>query len=201
MQEKYRVAHDHGVPSPRVTSFVGGDAGEWRVTSLTTLRGEPIENVSRVAMISGGATAGSEGTWLLQGAATHDRYTTRSEKDELVAVQAPIGRPQATRAAFILMRKSDQWWALTQDERRAILEEQSHHIAIGMRYLPAVARRLLHCRDFATQQPFDFLGFLDFAPEDEPAFDTMLAELRATPEWTYMEREIDIRLSRDDAAA
>lgn len=66
-----------------------------------------------------------------------------------------------------------------------------------MRYLPAVARRLLHCRDFATQEPFDFLGFLDFAPESEAAFDEMLGQLRATPEWTFIDRDIDIRLSRD----
>jgi hypothetical protein len=183
--------------NPRITSFLGGDAGEWRVTSQTTLCGDPIEAVARVAMVSGSAVSSGDEAWLLRGVATHDRYTTRTEKTELVAVQAPIGRPQATRSALILLRKNAEWWALTQDERRAILEEESHHIAIGMRYLPAVARRLLHCRDFATQEPFDFLGFLDFAPEDEPAFDDMLVQLRATREWSFMDREIDIRLSRD----
>ncbi len=187
-------------PNPRITSFLGGETGEWRITSHTTLCGEPIQRVERITMLTGADPDGRDAAWLFQGVATHDRYTTRQEKEDLLAVQAPIGRPQATRAAFLLMRKTDAWWALTQDERRQILEEQSHHIAIGMRYLPAVARRLLHCRDFATKQPFDFLGFLDFAPEDEPAFDAMLKELRATEEWTYMEREIDIRLSKEDMA-
>jgi hypothetical protein len=45
-----------------------------------------------------------------------------------------------------------------------------------------------------TSQPFDFLGFLDYAPKDEPAFDEMLGQLRATKEWTFIDREIDIRL-------
>jgi hypothetical protein len=83
---------------------------------------------------------------------------------------------------------------MPQDERRQILEEQSHHIGIGLRYLPAIARKLVHCRDMETSQPFDFLGFLDYAPKDEPAFDEMLGQLRATKEWTFIDREIDIRL-------
>ena len=65
-----------------------------------------------------------------------------------------------------------------------------------MRYLPAVARRLLHCRDLADEAPFDFIGFLDFAPESQAAFDRMLEELRATKEWSFMDREIDIRLTK-----
>jgi hypothetical protein len=183
--------------NPRITSFLGGTEGEWTVTAHTLLRGDPIPQVPRVAVVPGTPAAPASAVWMLRGAATHDRYTTRTEKTELVARQAPIGRPEATRSALILLRKTAEWWGLTQDERRAILEEQSHHIAIGMRYLPAVARRLLHCRDFATQEPFDFLGFLDFAPESEPAFDEMLGQLRATPEWSFIDRDIDIRLSRD----
>jgi hypothetical protein len=180
----------------RMTSFVGGSSGEWRVTSRTVLRGDPIEPASRIAMISGEPASTEGAIWVLRGVTTHDRYTTRAEKTDLVAVQEPIGRPEATRSALILLRKNSDWWSLTQDERRSILEEESHHIAIGMRYLPAISRRLLHCRDFASQEPFDFLGFLDFAPENETAFDEMLNQLRATREWSFMDREIDIRLSR-----
>lgn len=188
---------DTPIANPRITSFLGGAEGEWRVTAHTTLRGDPIEPVSRIAVVSGGLPAQGAAAWLLRGTGTHDRYTTRPEKAELVSKQVPIGRPEATRSALILLRKNAEWWGLTQEERRAILEEQSHHIAIGMRYLPAVARRLLHCRDFATQEPFDFLGFLDFAPESEAAFDEMLDLLRATPEWSFIDRDIDIRLTKD----
>jgi hypothetical protein len=182
--------------NPRMTRFVGGNVGEWRVTSQSVLTGPAIGEVARVAMIVDSTTPAPDGDWQLRGIATNDRYTTRAEKQALVSHQAPIGRPEATRAALILLRKNADWWALTQDERRDILEERSHHIAIGLRYLPAIARKLLHCRDLGTAEPFDFLGFLDFAPDDEAAFDHMLVELRATEEWTYMDREIDIRLSR-----
>jgi hypothetical protein len=188
---------DTGTSNPRATTFVGGKTGQWSVTSQRTLVGAPIEAVSRVAMISGsGPTVPADAAWALRGVATNDRYTTRSEKSELVERQAPIGRPEATSAALILLRKNSAWWAMTQDERRSVIEEQSHHIAIGLRYLPAVARRLLHCRDMETEEPFDFLGFLDYAPTDETAFEDMLGQLRSTKEWSFMEREIDIRLCK-----
>jgi hypothetical protein len=141
-------------------------------------------------------TTPCDAAWTLWGAATNDRYTTRTEKSELVSRQAPIGRPDATRAALIALSKSADWWALAQDERRKILEEDSHHIAIGLRYLPAVARRLLHCRDLEYDAPFDFLGFLDYPQSYEAAFEEMLGLLRATSEWSFVNREIDIRLEK-----
>jgi hypothetical protein len=186
--------------NPRATTFIGGETGAWSVTSQRTLLGFPIASVSRLAIMSGSPPAIATGAaWVLHGVTTNDRYTTHSEKHELVEKQAPIGRPEATHAALILLRKSAGWWSLAQDERRSILEEQSHHIAIGLRYLPAIARRLLHCRDMGTEAPFDFLGFLDYAPEDETAFEDMLDRLRSTREWSFMDREVDIRLVKDNA--
>ena len=181
----------------RATTFIGGKTGSMAVVSFTTLSGPPIACVSAVHMIAGiTAHPPADAAWALHGVATNDRYTTRAEKSELTAKQTPIGRPEATRSALILLRKRAEWWALTQDERRAILEEDSHHIAIGMRYLPAVARRLLHCRDLGDDAPFDFLGYLDYAPESGAAFDEMMDRLRATKEWSFMDREIDIRLAK-----
>jgi chlorite dismutase len=87
------------------------------------------------------------------------------------------------------------WWALPQDERRALIEEQSRHITIGLTYMPAIARRLYHCRDIDGQEPFDFLTWFEFAPADEMAFDELLRLLRATEEWRYVDREVEVRLS------
>ena len=64
-----------------------------------------------------------------------------------------------------------------------------------MDYLPAIARRLHHCRDL-DNQPFDFLTWFEFAPGHKADFDKLLARLRATREWTYVEREVDIRIER-----
>ena len=74
------------------------------------------------------------------------------------------------------------------------MEEQSRHISIGLDYLPAVARRLYHCRDLGER--FDFLTWFEFAPDQKAAFDELLVRLRATAEWGYVDWEVDIRLGR-----
>ncbi len=84
---------------------------------------------------------------------------------------------------------------MPQDERRAIFEEQSHHTAIGLDYLPAIARRLHHCRDLG--EPFDFLTWFEFAPEHKSTFNELLTRLRASKEWAYVEREVEIQLALD----
>ena len=75
------------------------------------------------------------------------------------------------------------------------MEEQSRHIGIGLEYLPAVSRRLHHSRELG--EPFDFPTWFEFAPADEPAFDAMLVRLRATAEWGFVEREVEVRVRRD----
>jgi len=125
---------------------------------------------------------------------SNERYVNRGEHSELAARQEPLGRPGSTRAALIPITKSEAWWELAQDERRQIFEETSHHVATGLEYLPAVARRLHHGRDLG--EPFDFLTWFEFAPEHEAAFEELVQRLRATKEWAYVEREIDIRLAR-----
>lgn len=181
----------------RLFTIVGGSRGEWVTTSQRTCSGASWPTVERVSMIAGPANREEPGSvWELSGVTTNDRYTTRLEKEQLVAKQASVGRPEAVHGALLLLRKNADWWSRSQEERRHILEEESHHIAIGLKYLPAVSRRLLHCRDLERSAPFDFLGFLDFRPSEEASFDELLARLRATREWSFMEREIDIRLSR-----
>jgi chlorite dismutase len=95
---------------------------------------------------------------------------------------------------LFLFINSEDWWKLAQDERRKIFEEQSRHIQIGLKYLPAIARRLYHCRDL--NEPFDFLTWFEFAPNDSDAFEVLVSELRKTKEWKYIDREVEIRLTK-----
>ena len=46
--------------------------------------------------------------------------------------------------------------------------------------------------------PIYFLTWFEFAPEHARAFDELVAMLRSREEWTYVDREVDIRLSRSD---
>jgi hypothetical protein len=182
---------------PRLFTFVGRDVGPWTVQSARTLVGDALPPARCLSVVVGTAAPPPGSAWVLAGITSNERYVERHEKVTLVGAQAGLGRTEATFAALLPIRKSPAWWALTQDERRAIFEEQSHHIAVGLRYLPAVARRLHHCRDLGTVEPFDFLTWFDYAPEHEPAFDDLLAALRSSAEWAYVDREIDIRLVRE----
>jgi Chlorite dismutase len=177
-------------PKPQRISFRGGNEGRWRVTRQEAVTGAPVESVAAVA-IDGLA----KGTWTLTGVTSNLRYTTADERTGLDAASDPLGRRLARRAVLIPIRKSPAWWALAQDERRAIYA-RSAHTPIGMAYLPAIARRLHHSRDLG--EPFDFLTWFEFAPEHASDFDTLLARLRATEEWRYVDREIEIRLARAD---
>jgi chlorite dismutase len=177
----------------RLVSFVGGETGPWRVERLSPVRGPALPAVARLAMLE--SPVADAGAWVLRGAVSYERYVNQAEHGALAARQQGLGRPEATRAALIPITKSPAWWALAQDERRAIFEEQSHHIAASLPYLPAVARRLHHGRDLG--EPFDFLTWFEYAPAHADAFESLVDTLRSSPEWTYVEREVDIRLARD----
>jgi hypothetical protein len=181
----------------RLFCFAGGTGGAWRVRRITAVIGEPLAAVSHLSVLAADQPNPAGALWLLHGVTSNERYVMREEKSKLVSRQPILARTEATHAALIPIRKTDAWWALSQDDRRQIFEEQSAHIKVGMKYLPEVARRLHHCRDLATPEPFDFLTWFEYAPEHEAAFDALLAELRASPEWLFVEREIDIRLTRD----
>lgn len=172
------------------THFAAAATGQWRITSITATAGATLPGAACLS-IDG---APRDAAWTLRGTPSNLRYTTAQERTGLVARQEGIGRPQATRAALIPIAKSDTWWALAQDERRAIYMAGGHY-AIGLDYLPAIARKLYHCRDLGGE-PFDFLTWFEFAPEHEAAFDAMLVRLRAGAEWDYVTREVDIRLTR-----
>lgn len=183
-----------GAAVSRVT-FIGGNSGSWAVERIEAIRGLTLPPVVALEKIEGGEFIGGDaGAWALRGVRSNERYLQSQEKAELTRVQAGLGRPECDCAALIPMSKSKAWWDLPQDERRAILEERSHHISIGSRYLPAIARRLFHGRDLGAE--FDFLTWFEFAERDRGAFDGLVGTLRRTEEWQFVEREVDLRLKR-----
>jgi chlorite dismutase len=174
--------------------FAAGERGAWRVESISAVHGDSLPSVSSLDRVEGGAASPQDALWTLRGITSSARYVERAEKTALERVQPTLGRPDARRAALIPIRKSSDWWALPQDERRAIFETRSRHIATGMSYLPAVARRLYHCRELG--EPFDFLTWFEYSDDQRAAFEDLVARLRETEEWRYVEREVDIRLVR-----
>ena len=177
-----------------IFDFIGGDNGQWQIISLTKVTGQPLELTSHLKIIQSTTEKANNGLWVLKGVRSNLRYTESDEKARLTAIQADLGRPEATRAALIPIKKKEAWWTLAQDERRRIFETKSHHTETGLKYLPAVARKLYHCRDIG--EPFDFLTWFEYAPEDSDSFEELVNNLRKTEEWQYVDREIDIRLVR-----
>jgi len=166
---------------------------------MEVIAGEPLPEVKRLAITCGSEMmVNSRAAWYLRGITSNERYVDSEERIQIVDRQLPLGRSEATCAALISIRKNDNWWALTQSERLNIFKEKSHHTRIGLKTFPALARRLHHCRDLSENEPFDFLTWFEYEPEDEVVFNQLLAELRATEEWGYVDRELEIRLARDE---
>jgi len=183
------------------TTFRGGNTGAWQVISVSPVKGEALTSVPALSITHSDAISlpllPSQTAWRLAGVASHVRYVERVEKTALVAVQAGLGRPEATCGALIPIRKNAAWWDMTQNERRRIFEDKSRHIADSLKYLPAIARQLYHSRDLG--EPFDFLTWFEYAPEHAQSFEDLVGGLRETEEWSYVEREVDVRVVRETA--
>src|SRR5215467_150136 len=129
-------------------TFVGGDIGMWRVERIQSITGPTLSMVPRLSILENNQTTIPEGSvWLLRGVTSYERYVHKMERSTLLSQQAEPGRLEATRAALIPIKKSTAWWELAQDERRAIFEERSQHISIGVKYVARIARRLYHSHD------------------------------------------------------
>jgi hypothetical protein len=123
------------VAAPLYVTFAGGTTGEWRIDRVEARRGDGLLAVEYLAVLEGrNASVPAGSAWTVCGVTSNQRYVTRTEHEVLVARQPPLGRPDATRAALIPVRKTDAWWELPQDERRTVFEDQSRHIAIGLEY-------------------------------------------------------------------
>src|SRR5882672_4621857 len=147
------------------TTFRGGQSGAWKVTLLAAVKDQTLASVPALSVVHSAAIAlpllPSQTSWRLAGVASHLRYVERAEKTQLEGARAELGTPEGSCAALIPIRKSAAWWELTQEERRQIFEDKSHHIATSLKYLPAIARRLYHCRDLSG--PFDFVTWFEYA--------------------------------------
>ena len=156
----------------RLFNFVGGTAGPWLVDRLQGVTGEGPSLAARLSVSAATMTpAPGTAAWRLRGITSNERYVMREEKNLLVSRQEGLGRAASTRAALIPILKTAAWWA--------------------------IARRLLHCRGLGPEEPFDFLTWFEYAPAAAPAFEELVIALRASPEWKFVDREVDIRLIRE----
>jgi len=181
--------------APLFVTFAGGTSGSWEVERIEAVCGDSLPWAKRVAVVEGGEFRPPTGSvWALRGVTSNERYVGVADRAALAARQQQLGRPGASRAALIPITKTSAWWDMTQEERLEIFAKRSGHIRIGLEYLPDVARRLHHGRDLGEE--FDFLTWFEYPAGATRAFEELVARLRETPEWSFVEREIDIRLVR-----
>lgn len=129
----------------------------------------------------------------LRGVVQHLHYTTLEERTDLVArSRMELPPSQATCAVLIPIRKSAEWWQLAHDQRGAHFH--GAHTPIGAPYVEAIFRKLYHARYLGS--PYDFLTYFEFAREAAGLFRELLAALRATPEWSYVEAEPEIWMTK-----
>src|SRR2546429_7636800 len=109
------------------TWFVGSSVGSWRVLRVDPVSGLPLVWISRLEVTEEEAQQPIRG-WVLTGVTSFERYVTRAERSLLEGRQESLGRPSATRAALIPIRKSAAWWDLPHDKRRTDIADVFHPI-------------------------------------------------------------------------
>jgi chlorite dismutase len=129
----------------------------------------------------------------LRGVVQHLHYTTLEERADLTArSRAELPPSPQTTAVLIPIRKSAEWWQLAQDQRGAHFH--SAHTPVGAPYVETIFRKLYHSRYLGT--PYDFLTYFEFPVDEADTFRALLAALRATPEWAYVEEEHEVWMTK-----
>lgn len=177
----------------RIGFCANDSSGQWRIETIVDVIGLTLENARYLQV--GEASAASGAAWTLNAFVSNLRYTTQAERSALQMRQAALGQSDNRYAVLIPIRKTAAWWALAQDERLEIYT-RSKHTQIGLDYVLEIARQLHHCRDLG--EPFDFLTWFEFAANEADRFRALLAKLRSTEEWTYVDREVELWLTRSE---
>jgi hypothetical protein len=167
------------VPDPALAAFVGGFEGLWLIEGMSTPVGEPLAPAARLAVLEGPAAEVAEGRWVLRGIVAGQGEDARAD-------QLPLGRPEARCATLLAVRMSPEWWARAEEDRRALSANIEHG--------PAISRRLHRAR--GRDEPFDVLTWFEYAPDVQPELDDVVARLRDSEEWSYVERDVELRMIR-----
>src|SRR6516225_615513 len=98
--------------SPLLVAFVASAAGSWRIERINPVIGEGLPAADRLEMVERPrAQANNDVAWTLRGVTSNVRYTKQNEITALAEREQALGRPAATRAALIPIRKNEAWWA------------------------------------------------------------------------------------------
>ncbi len=135
-----------------------------------------------------------------QGVIQHLQYTSDAQQQELNRRSIPELEPSDhTTAVLIPIRKSKDWWRLAHDRRQVHFQKTSRsegHTAIGLKYVDRIFRKLYHSRCLNAVLSYDFLTYFEFRDVYEKDFRALLAELRDTKEWTFINLEFELWMTK-----
>lgn len=135
-----------------------------------------------------------------QGVTQHLQYTDDIQLQELNRRSISELEPSNhTTAVLIPIGKSEDWWKLAQNQRQAHFQKtgvSEGHTAIGLKYMDRIFRKLYHSRCLNAGFSYDFLAYFEFKDVYEKDFSTLLAELRDTKEWTFVNFELEIWMEK-----
>ena len=167
------------MPEPLFVAFVAGFEGLWLIEGMTAPAGEPLPPAARLSVVEGAAAETAEGRWVLRGVVAGQGEDARAD-------QLPLGRSDARCAALHAVRMAPAWWERAEEDRRALSANIEHG--------PAISRRIHRARD--RDEAFDVLTWFEFAPDLQSELNDVVARLRDSEEWSYVERDVELRMIR-----
>lgn len=181
----------------------------YEVRSVVSVCGENpvrIESGSSLVRVETGTPLSPEQSVKAEwrGMVRHLQYTVQAHRQELQQLSAKEYGLDHTTAVLIPIRKSAEWWALAQDQRQEHFRKPSareNHSTIGHRYASQIYRKLYHCRYLEPLPEYDFLTYFEFPEDDTPVFKEILKSLRdldLNPEWKFVDREVEIWMSKKE---
>ena len=181
----------------KVFHYIGGTTGPWTITNVDTAIGSPLKPASKVTVSVGELkTQPIHSSWILRGFANSTRFITRDEVAARVPNSDSRDDSESLCAALILIRRSKEWWNLENDERAEIQNERENRIRPRMPFFTMVAKRLHLHRD--KNEAFDFLAWIECYSDDVAVLDEIASTIRGSHEPNYVDRQIDIRLVREE---
>ncbi|HEY3497757.1 MAG TPA: chlorite dismutase family protein [Polyangiaceae bacterium] len=171
----------------------------YRIESLRVLTGAPPAGLETGAELFRVETllGPPPGTGELLGVTQHLGYQTAVERIELAPPPPPGGDAHVV---VIPISKSRAWWDLAHDQRNAVFRDHAPrgHVHVGRLYVTRIHRKLYHSR-YLPDASWDFITYFEFGAERAADFRALVSGLRDTaqnPEWSYVERESEIWMTR-----
>lgn len=190
-----------------LTMSQNGRLSLYRVRKVVPIRGEApnlkqgwsVVRIETSSSLPSNKSSGGSSVIEFYGVTQHLHYTSDAQRKELDRHSVTELEPSdQTMGVLIPIRKSEEWWKLSQDQRQSYFQKtDAHegHTAVGLKYVDRIFRKLYHSRYLNAVLSYDFLTYFEFKDVYENDFRTLLSELRDTnhnPEWTFVDREFEI---------